>query len=84
MPIKAYIKSCEEPAEQTKGKKIKRLAPNYTIINNTLSIRGYLTPLLRCVAPPQTTTIMSELHQGYATCHEGARSNVRKALNHSH
>lgn len=37
-------------------------------------------PYFRCVTGPDTDQLLRELHEGYATFHEGARSIVTKAL----
>lgn len=54
--------------------------PNYPIIDELLYQNGYSAPYIRCVASPDNDRILRALHEEYATCHEGARSIVGKAL----
>lgn len=58
--------------------------PTYSIIDDILYKKDFSMPFLKCVAPPETTTILRVLHEVYATCHGGVTSIIRKSLNQSY
>lgn len=80
MPIKKCLEVGEVSYGEVEATRIRRVTPNYLIIDGMLYKKGYSTTYLRCVINPDSDHILTELHEGYATFHEGARSMVRKAL----
>lgn len=42
-----------------------------------LNKKVYYTPYPRCVASSDTDRILAELHEGYATCHEGPKPIIK-------
>lgn len=80
-PIKEFLKTRVEPLEEIEAKRMRRIALNYTFIDGILYKNGFSTLYVRCVAKPETTTILTELHEVYDTFHEGAKSIVRKVFN---
>lgn len=59
------------PEDKIDAKRIRQLTLNYKIFNGTLNNKGFSTPYLRYVAQLEITTILSEVHEGYAADHEG-------------
>lgn len=57
------------------------MTSSYKIVDGTIYKWGFSTLFLRCVAHLEMTIILREVHERYATCHEEARSIVRKFLN---
>lgn len=80
-PIREFIEAGHEPQDETEAKRIRPMTHSYIILDEIIYKKGFSTPLLRCIAPPKTTTILIELHEGYTAFHKGAISIVRKALN---
>lgn len=79
-PIKAFLEEEKLLVGKADALRIRRVAPNYLIIVGLLYMKICSTPYLWCVASPDINHILRELHEGYATCDDGARLMVRKAL----
>lgn len=78
-PIRDFIETGNEPHDEAKAKRIRHLAPSYIIVDEILYKKCFSTHLLGCIAPPETTSTLRELHEGYAACHEEAI--IKKAFN---
>lgn len=64
-PIKAFLETKAEYLEESEAKRMKRIAPGYTLTNSVLYKKGFSTLFLRCVTRLVMTTIPRELHEGY-------------------
>ena len=51
------------PAEPEEGKKVKRNAARYTLVDGVLFRHGFTHPILTCVSGDECTRIMAELHK---------------------
>lgn len=80
MHIKKFLEDEKLTDGEVDATGIKNIAPNYLIIDGMLYKKGYSTPYLRCIARPNSYRIFREMHKWFATCLEGARSMIRKAL----
>ena len=78
-PIIQYLTTRSLPDDQTEVRKIRIKAPQYTIKENILYRKGYLTPWLRCVGPEEAEYVLKEVHFGSCGAHTGARSIAQKA-----
>nr|KAJ0200220.1 hypothetical protein LSAT_V11C600300410 [Lactuca sativa] len=67
----------DDPEE---AKKVKIRASHFSIGDNQLYRRGYLSPWLKCIYKVEGQTFLEESHFGDVTAHEGARTLMGKIL----
>ena len=79
-PYRRYLADGIVPAEPEEGKKIKRSATRYTLVDGILFRHGFMHPILTCVSGDECTKIMAELHEGICGSHVGGRSLVSKVI----
>jgi len=63
-PYRQYLADGILPAEPEEGKKIKRNAARYTLVDRVLFRHGFTHPILTCVSGDECVRIMAELHVG--------------------
>ena len=68
------------PAKPEEGKKVKRNAARYTLVDGILFRHGFTHPILTCVSGDECTRIMVELHEGICGTHVGGRSLASKVI----
>ena len=68
------------PVEPEEGKKVKRNAARYTLVDGVLFRHGFTHPILTCVSGDECTRIMAELHEGICGSHVGGRSLASKVI----
>ncbi|XP_068503883.1 uncharacterized protein [Phaseolus vulgaris] len=73
-PYRRYLADEILPAEPEEGKKIKRNAARYTLVDGILFRHRFTHPILTCVSGDECTRIMAELHEGICGSHVGGRS----------
>jgi len=73
-PYKRYLADGILLAEPEEGKKVKRNAARYTLVDEILFRHGFTDPILTCVSGDECTRIMAELHEGIFGSHVGGRS----------
>ncbi|MCH95285.1 gag-pol polyprotein [Trifolium medium] len=78
--IKDYIFKGELPTTPSEVALIKRRVGNHTIIQDQLYRRGLFSPLLKCLAERETTSILEEVHEVIASQHLGGRALAKKIL----
>ena len=78
-PIITYLKNGELPEEKTEARILRLKVARY-VFYDKLYIRGYSTPLLKCVFPTEAKNIMWEIHNGTCGNHTEGESLVFKAL----
>jgi len=66
-PFRRYLADGILPAEPEEGKKIKRNATRYTLVDGILFRHGFTHPILTCASGDECTRIMAELHEGICT-----------------
>jgi len=79
-PYRRYFADGILPAEPEEGKKLKRNAARYTLVDGTLFRHGFTHPILTCVSGDECTWIMAELHEGICGSHVGGRSLASKVV----
>ena len=79
-PYRRYLADGILPAEPEEGKKIKRNAARYTLVDGILFRHGFTHPILMCVSGDECTRIMAELHEGICGSHVGGRSLASKVI----
>ena len=75
-----YLADVILPVEPEEGKKVKRNAARYTLVDGTLFRHGFTHPILTCVSGDECTRIMAELHEGICGSHVGGRSLASKVV----
>jgi len=79
-PYRRYLADGILPAEPEEGKKIKRNAARYTLVDGVLFRHGFTHPILTCVSDDECIRIMAELHEGICGSHVGGRSLASKVV----
>ena len=79
-PYRRYLADGILPAEPEEGKKVKRKAARYTLVDGTLFRHGFTHPILTCVSGDECTRIMAELHEGICGSHVGGRLLASKVV----
>ncbi|GKB61831.1 reverse transcriptase domain-containing protein [Tanacetum coccineum] len=78
-PIINYLTNGALPEDQGEAQKIRIKALQYSVKQNILYRKGYLTPWLRCVGPVQADYVLRETHLGSCSAHTRPRSITQKA-----
>ncbi|XP_075489543.1 uncharacterized protein LOC142528383 [Primulina tabacum] len=79
-PLIEYIVHAKLPIDRVQALKVKKQAPRFTLLNNTLYRRSYLGPLLKCISESEVEYILREIHEGCCGEHLGGMALSRKAL----
>ncbi|KAL2319478.1 hypothetical protein Fmac_028447 [Flemingia macrophylla] len=79
-PIITYIESGTLPSEPEEAKRLRMRAASFTIVAGTLYKRGFSSPLLKCLVPPQDQQVIAEMYSGICGFHSGARSMCTRIL----
>ncbi|XP_068477194.1 uncharacterized protein [Phaseolus vulgaris] len=79
-PYRRYLADEILPAEPEEGKKIKRNAARYTLVDGIFFRHGFTHPILTCVSGNECTRIMAKLHEGICGSHVGGRSLASKVI----
>ena len=64
MPLVAYLKRGVVPENKEEARKLRSLAPKYTIRGDTLFKRGHSMPLLWCLNEVEAKNALREVHEG--------------------
>ena len=59
-----YLADGALPVESEEGKKVKRNAARYTLVDGVLFRHDFTHPILTCVSGVECTRIMTEIHEG--------------------
>ena len=73
-PLTSYLKDKTLPTDKKIATKIKARAARYTLINETLYRRSFLSPYQRCVPPKATKHILRHTHESICRTHIGGWS----------
>ena len=79
-PIISFLQDGHLPQDTDKGKKIKKKATRFVILNDTLYKRGFSLPYLKCVDKDEAKYILEEIHEGVCGDYAGPRSLVSKVI----
>lgn len=77
-PIIDYLLNGTLPEDKNEARRLMYQLPRYTMLDNKLYRRGFLMPLLKCVAEPETTSILKEIHEGFCEGHTWGNSLAQK------
>ncbi|XP_019166957.1 PREDICTED: uncharacterized protein LOC109162728 [Ipomoea nil] len=78
--LKEYKRIGALPPDEADAKLVKRRAPTYVIMGDTLYKRSYNGALLRCLYPDEARAVMEEIHEGTCSAHQGAFAMSRRAI----
>ncbi|XP_019154276.1 PREDICTED: uncharacterized protein LOC109150745 [Ipomoea nil] len=78
--LNEYKKTGALLPDEVDAKLVKRRAPTYVIIGDTLYKRSYNGALLRCLYPDEARAVMEEIHEGTCSAHQGAFAMSRRAI----
>lgn len=67
--VNKMIESVELPKDEVEAKRKKRFTPSNIIINGLLQNNLFSAHYLRCIAQPEITTILREIHKVYEASH---------------
>lgn len=76
----SYLEKGELPENSMEVKRVKRQAPEYTVLDGVLYRRGRTHPLLRCLTPRETERVLFNIHAGYCGSHIGGKALANKVL----
>ncbi|XP_061368789.1 uncharacterized protein LOC133311711 [Gastrolobium bilobum] len=79
-PIQDFLEKGKELGDQREAVKLRRRATWFVIIEGQLYRRGMKSPLLKCIAAPNTEYVLEEIHEGITGHHLGGKSLARKAI----
>jgi len=79
-PYRRYLVDGALLVEPEEGKKVKRNAARYTLVDGVLFRHGFTHPILTCVSGDECTRIMAEFHEGICGSHVGGRSLASKVV----
>ncbi|XP_019183731.1 PREDICTED: uncharacterized protein LOC109178650 [Ipomoea nil] len=78
--LEEYKRTGALPTDEADTKLVKRRAPTYVIMGDTLYKRSYNGALLRCLYPDEARAVMEEIHEGTCSAHQGAFAMSRRAI----
>lgn len=78
--LKDYILEGNLPEDNKEAAKIKRRAPSFELVDDRLYKRSFGGPLLKCLLLAQAEEVMTEVHEGICSAHQGANTLARKVI----
>jgi ribonuclease HI len=79
-PIIGYIKNEEELDDKAAAERIARQSSHYTLIGDTLYIRGVTRVLMKCIHSAIGKQLLEEIHAGQCGVHDASRTLVGKVF----
>jgi hypothetical protein len=79
-PINRYIKNEEEPDDKNAAERIVRQSAHYTLIGETLYIRGASGVLMKCILSSTGKQLLDEVHAGQCGIHASSKTLVGKVF----
>ena len=79
-PIWDYLIEGLLPNDPKEASKLRSRSAKFTIHRGTLYKRGFLTPILKCIAREDDNYVMREVHEGICGNHIGAWALAGKVL----
>lgn len=79
--LRDFITSNVLPENKNNAKQIQRRVTRYTVINDILYNRSFTRPLLRCILPDLTQSMLEEMHEGVCGGHPRSRPLAKKIIN---
>ncbi|XP_031095101.1 uncharacterized protein LOC115999386 [Ipomoea triloba] len=75
-----YLQTGELPEDDARARKAKLRAPRFEVLEGKLYRRSYGRPLMRCLNSFEADLVMTELHSGICSAHQGGRSLARRIM----
>ncbi|CAH9088576.1 unnamed protein product [Cuscuta europaea] len=75
-----YIANGTLPDKEEEARLVRRRASGYVVLDGKLYKRSYNGTLLKCLRPHEADRIVSELHGGVCSAHQGACTIARKVI----
>lgn len=79
-PILQYLRDGILLIDRNSARRLMYQIPRYLVDDKKLYRRGFSTPLLYCVAEPECTAILMEVHEGFCRGHTGAHNLAQKII----
>ena len=79
-PLVEFLKRGVFPGDKEEARKLRGLAPKYTMREDNLFKRGYSMPLLRCLTEVEARKALHEVHEGVCGNHAAGQSLALKLL----
>ncbi|XP_019184747.1 PREDICTED: uncharacterized protein LOC109179701 [Ipomoea nil] len=79
-PSTDVLSKSELPDKKGDAGRIRRQASSYELVDGLLYKRSYGGPLLRCLSPKETKTVMAAAHRGIYAAHQGANTLAIKLI----
>ena len=79
-PIWDYLIEGLLPNDPNEASKLRSRSARFTIHQGTLYKRGFVTPILKCIAREDANYVLREVHEGVCGNHIGAWALARKVL----
>jgi len=79
-PVIRYITSGELPSDPYEKTKLKRRACSFSLLEETLYKRGFITPLIKCLGPIEAQEALAKTHDGVCGQYLGAKALTKKVL----
>ena len=79
-PYISYVKEGKISEDKSKAQKLRMKASRFLIIDDELYRKSFAGPLLLCVTKQKGKEVLSEIHEGQARYHSGARALQHKVL----
>lgn len=72
------------PENKNKAQRLVYHLPRYTVLDNKLYRREFSIPLLKCMAKPEATNILKEIHEGFCGGHTRGNSLAQTTIRHGY
>lgn len=80
MPMLNFLTTGILPDDKLEARKLKKIAPLYSLFDNRLYKRGYLRPWLKCLREDKAKEMLAETHTGICGSHQGAKTLAKRIL----
>ena len=78
--IIAYLSEGVLPEDKNEARRLMYQLPRYTMLVGKLYRRGYSMPLLKCIAEPDSSNVLREIHEGFCGGHTRGHSLTQKVI----
>ncbi|XP_031124271.1 uncharacterized protein LOC116026985 [Ipomoea triloba] len=78
--LRLYLETGTLPENGQRARKVKLRAPRFQIVDNRLYRRSYGGPLMRCLSRFEAELVMTELHSGLCSAHQGGQALARRIM----
>ncbi|XP_031096982.1 uncharacterized protein LOC116001233 [Ipomoea triloba] len=78
--LRLYLQTGTLPKNDRRERKVKLRAPRFQMLDNRSYRRLYEGPLMRCLSKFEADLVMTELHSGLCSAHQGGRALARRIM----